>query len=818
LSVTAVIAQIVRDLRHGVRAIARAPGLAAVIAGSLAVGVGANATVFSWIQARLLAPIPGVARGADFHLIEPRNENGGFPGASWREYRDVAAATNTFDRVIAFRLAPLNVGAADWSERTFAMLVSGNYFRALGLAPVTGGLFTDADTSTPGGPALVVISHRFWQSRLAGAPNVVGQPIRLNTQVFTIAGVAPPGFQGTVMGLNFDLWVPATAAPLLMPGTNELENRASRGYLMMGALARGRSLAEGRDDVARIMSELATRHPDTNRTLTAAVLPQWQSPRGPQQSITAALAMLQALTLLVLAAVVGNTTTLVLARATSRQREAAIRLALGAARWRIVSLVLSEYVVMGAIGAALGALLAAWGTDALRAVPMPSPAGLEVSFVTGIDALTLAFAMALGLVAGIAIGLPAAWQLSRPRPQAVLRSGGAVAGRHRLRDALVALEVALAMVVLVVSAMFVRNFSRTQTADPGFRLEGVLLAAYDLNGRGPETTTAAAREFAARLLPRVQALTGVAGAALATSVPLDIHGLPARRFTLEGRAREDGAQDEALANVVSAEYFDALDIRLVRGTTFARVDDAASPPQVIVNEEFANSLGGGADVVGRRIEAGRRSYVITGVAENTLANSFGEAPSPFIYFNLRDLPSPAVELHVRAREGTDARAEALAADVRRAVRELDATLALYNVRTLSAHVDRNLFFQRIPARLFSVLGPLVLALVALGIYAVGSHAVGERRAEIGTRLALGATSGQVIRLMVVDAFRVVGLGLAGGAFVALLIDPKALSGSFSEGLLVTGVAVLFGLVALAASYVPARRAGNVDPNLTLRAE
>jgi predicted permease len=473
---------------------------------------------------------------------------------------------------------------------------------------------------------------------------------------------------------------------------------------------------------------------------------------------------------------------------------------------------------MGAIGAALGALLAAWGTDALRAVPMPSPAGLEVSFVTGIDALTLAFAMALGLVAGIAIGLPAAWQLSRPRPQAVLRSGGAVAGRHRLRDALVALEVALAMVVLVVSAMFVRNFSRTQTADPGFRLEGVLLAAYDLNGRGPETTTAAAREFAARLLPRVQALTGVAGAALATSVPLDIHGLPTRRFTLEGRAREDGAQDEALANVVSAEYFDALDIRLVRGTTFARVDDAASPPQVIVNEEFANSLGGGADVVGRRIEAGRRSYVITGVAENTLANSFGEAPSPFIYFNLRDLPSPAVELHVRAREGTDARAEALAADVRRAVRELDATLALYNVRTLSAHVDRNLFFQRIPARLFSVLGPLVLALVALGIYAVGSHAVGERRAEIGTRLALGATSGQVIRLMVVDAFRVVGLGLAGGAFVALLIDPKALSGSFSEGLLVTGVAVLFGLVALAASYVPARRAGNVDPNLTLRAE
>jgi hypothetical protein len=319
----------------------------------------------------------------------------------------------------------------------------------------------------------------------------------------------------------------------------------------MGALARGRSLAEGRDDVARIMSELAARYPETNRTLTAAVLPQWQSPRGPQQSITAALAMLQALTLLVLAAVVGNTTTLVLARATSRQREAAIRLALGAARWRIASLVLSEYVVIGAIGAAFGALLAAWGTDALRAVPMPSPAGLEVSFVTGIDGLTLAFAMALGLVAGIAIGLPAAWQLSRPRPQAVLRSGGAVAGRHRLRDALVALEVALAMVVLVVSAMFVRNFSRTQTADPGFRLEGVLLAAYDLNGRGPETTPAAAREFASRLLPRVQALPGVAGGVGAArhSRPADAP-FHARRPRARGRRAGRSVRERRVGRVL----------------------------------------------------------------------------------------------------------------------------------------------------------------------------------------------------------------------------------------------------------------------------
>ncbi len=815
---TGVLVQMLRDLRHGVRSMARGPGLAAVVAGSIAVGVGANATVFSWIQARLLAPIPGVARGAEFQLIEPRNENGGYPGASWLEYRDIASETTAFDRLIAFRLAPLNVGTADWSERTFAMFVSGNYFSALGLSPVAGRLLTDADTAAPGGTPVVVVSHRFWQSRLGGRSDVAGQPLRLNGMTFTVAGVAPRGFQGTVMGLIFDLWTPATAAPLLMPGTNELESRANRGYLMMGALAKGRSHADGVTDAARLMADLAARHPATNRTLTADVLPQWKSPRGPQQSITAALAMLQALTLLVLAAVVGNTTTLVLARATSRQREAAIRLALGAARWRILSLVLCEYVVYGVAGAALGALLAAWGTEALRAIPMPSPAGLEVSFTTGVDGVTLVFAMALSVLSGIAVGLPAAWQLSRPRPQAVLRTGGAVAGRHRLRDALVALEVALAMVVLVVAAMFGRTFSRTQTADPGFQPNGVLLAAYDLNGRGADVTSEAARTFAARLLARAHTIPGVESAALATSVPLDIHGLPTRRFRLEGRARDDGAQDEALVNIVSPEYFETLDITLVRGTGFTSLDDVATAPQAVVNEEFASRLGGGADVMGRRIESGRGSYLITGVVENTLYNAFGEAASPFIYFSLRDLPSATVELHVRARGGTDTRAEALSADVRRAVRDLDPTLALYNVRTFTSHVDRNLFFQRIPARLFAVLGPVVLALVALGIYAVGAHAVGERRAEIGTRLALGATSGQVIRLMVVDAFRVVGLGLAGGAIIALLIDPDALTRPLGEGLLVAGVAAGFIVVALAASYLPARRAGQIDPNVTLRAE
>ena len=255
------------DLRQAFRAIRRAPGVAAVAMVSIGAGIGVNTTVFSWIQARLLTPIPGVARGADFYLIEPRNENGGYPGASWPEYRDLSERVPAFASIAAFNMAPLNVGAAEWSERTYGILASGNYFSALGLQAAAGRLLLPADTSSPRSEPIVVVSHRYWQTRLAGRPDAVGQTVRLNDRQFTIVGVAPRGFVGTVMGLTFDLWIPVTSANALADGPDVLEDRRIRGYQLLGALKPGATIGDAKREVATAMKALGQLYPATNSTI-----------------------------------------------------------------------------------------------------------------------------------------------------------------------------------------------------------------------------------------------------------------------------------------------------------------------------------------------------------------------------------------------------------------------------------------------------------------------------------------------------------------------------------------------------------------------
>jgi predicted permease len=809
------LAHLAADVRQAFRAIRRAPGVAAVVMVSIGAGIGVNTTVFSWIQARLLTPIPGVAHSSDFYLIEPRNENGGYPGASWPEYQDLTERLSAFASISAFNMAPLNVGAAEWSERTYGILASGNYFSALGLQAAAGRLLLPGDTSSPRSEPIVVVSHRYWQTRLAGRPDVVGQTVRLNDRQFTVVGVAPSGFVGTVMGLTFDLWIPVTAANALADGPDVLEDRTLRGYQLLGALKPGATIADAKREVESAMQTLAQIYPATNSTMTAEILEQWQSPRGPQRALMAALAILQAVMLLVLAAVAGNTTNLVLARASARQREAAVRLALGASRWRVMRLMLTETTVLALGGAAIGVLIAIWGTEAMRAVPMPTPQGMQVSFFTSIDTTSLLFACALGLLAGIVIGLPPAWQLAHARADAAFRAGGSVSGRHRLRDTLLALQTAIALIVLVVAGMAVKNFAASRSSDPGFTREGVLLAAYDLRGRTREVSGAFSVEFAARTLESLRALPDVEAAALATSVPLDIHGSQSTAFVLEGRARTDGASDRALMNTVTPGYFTTMRIGIVSGHDFADLRDAAAPPQVVVNEAFVRQYAADFDPLGRRVTVRKRAYTIAGVVRDSLYNSYGEPPTAFIYFSQRDNPSPSMEIHARARSGPET---GIAATVREAVHRLDPSLPLYNVRSLEAHVDSNLVFQRIPARMFMVLGPLLLGLAALGIYAVVSYGVAQRRPEIGTRIALGATSGRVTRMLVSETMQTVLLGMTGGTVIALLVGSGVLLGDVVSMALVAGIALIFLLVALAACLVPARRASQIDPMKALKTD
>ncbi len=806
---------VVGDLRSAIRAIRRMPGVAAVVVASVAIGIGANTAVFTWVQARMLQPLPAVPESHRLQLIEPTGENGSYPGMSWREFGDLQERLPSFQHVIAFRTTPLNVGVANQLERAFGFFVSGNYFSGLGLRPAAGRLIEPADAARPGAEPVIVVSYEFWQARLAGAPDVVGQTIRVNDRPLTVVGVAPQGFRGTIMGVVFDLWMPATLAPVLVDGSNELTARDVRAYSAIGRLQPGATRARAQSELSAAMQDLARAYPLTNAVAAGEVLPIWQAPRGPQRFLTSAIVILQGVMLLVLLAVCGNTANLLLARASTRREEASIRLALGAGRWRIVRLLMTEHLVLGLIGAGVGALAAIWGTEALRAVPLPSPAGVTIRFDSAVDGVSVAFAMGLGVVSALLFGLPPSLHLARLTPIRALRSGTSPGGRSPTRDVLMAIQVALALVVLVVAALFVRNFDDTKRTDPGFRREGVLLAAYDLRGRNRGVDAEKSAEFARRLLDDVRRLPGVEVAALASMVPLDIHGLPMRSFALEGRARPDGKLDQTLTNTVSPGYFATMKIPFRAGADFAALEDTVTAPQAIVNEAFVRQYLGDAWPIGRRLEASGRPYVLTGVVANSLSNAFGEPPTPVIYLSLRDRPSPSTEVHVRTRDGQELD---LVPALRKVVAGLDASLPLYNVRTLTQHVDQNLVFRRIPARMFVVLGPLLLALAAIGISAVVAYAVAQRRSEIGLRLALGATGARVVGALMVETLRVIALGAAAGWIVAIMIGRDAAGGGVASPAIVVGVPLLLIAVAILACWIPARRASRVDPLAALRSE
>lgn len=805
-----MIDQLVREMRHAIRGLAKAPFVSAVIIASLGIGIGVNTVVFSWIQALVFRPIPGISDASRFYLVETRAESGSRPGSSWQEYQDIRRQSGLLRDPLAFRMVPFNLGESIRTERTYGLLVSDNYFSGLGLRPAIGRFFNANDASRPGAAPVVVVSYDFWQSRLAASPSALGQALRVNNQDLTIVGITPDGFQGTVLGLQFDLWVPATMAPVVLNGSRELEDRAVRGYYVMGTLNEGQSVAQAQTAAASLMRQLAAAFPATNGAIQVEVVQFWRASRGPQGLLLQGLSILQGIMLILLLAVCGNTANLVLARATTRHREIGVLLAVGAGRWQIARKLLIESVALGLGAATVGAVIAMWGSQALRAMPVMTTA-VPVRFQTGLNEGSLMFAIALGVLCAVIFGIAPAVQLARVDPQTMLRAGSSASAPTGLRQVLTAAEIALAMVVLVAAGLFLQGF-RESREDPGFRREGLLLAAYDLGGRNIEG--AAAREFADRLLRTLRQMPGVQDAAIATQVPLDIHGLPLRTFTLEGRARTDGAPDRVLSNVVTPGYFSAMGIGFVAGSDFAELSDVTQPTQAIVNEEFIRRHVRSGEAMGRVVEVSGRSYTITGIVRDSWYESFGEPPTPIVYMSYRDRPSTQGEIHLRTTVEDPA---LLATAIRGAVRSIDESLPIYNVRTMMQHVETNLALRRIPARMFAVLGPLLLVLAAIGIYGVVAYAVSQRTTEIGVRLALGATAGQVIGQIMRESFVMVTIGAAGGWVFVFAVYSRLLRGSVDLPVFV-GVPVLLLSVAAVACWLPARRAAALDPTVALRSE
>lgn len=797
-------------IRDALRSIARMPGLAAVVILSLGVGIGVNTAVFSWIQTMVLKPIPGIDNSASFYHVEPKSDTGTYPGMSWIEYRDLKPQLPSIEELVAFRMAPLNVGESGRTERTYAQLVSGNFFGALKLQPVAGRFIRSDEVEQPGAEPVVVLSHDYWQTYFGGAPAAVGQTIRVNDLPLTIVGVAPEGFQGTILALQFDLWVPATLAPALFAESSELDSRGQRGYSVMGRLRDGAAEGRATAELTAAMGELATSFPETNGRISGELIPYWRAPRGPQMMFLASLGILQGVMLLVLLAVCGNTANLVLARASTRSREVGIRLALGGPSG-VIRLMLAESLLLGLFGSAVGIVIAWWGTEALRS--MPPYGAFPVRFQTSLDLFGLAFAVVLGIGSGLLFGAAPAFQLGRIDPQQALRSGSRSAGRSAIRDGLMALQCGLALLVLVVAGLFFESFVESRDTNPGFRVEGLLLATYDLGPGNP--TDSYAGQFARELLDRLRRVPSVESVALSNAMPLDIHGLPLRGFTVEGRAQTTAQQEQALSNIVSPGYFRTMGIAFVAGEDFVEMIDTTTPPQVIVNEEFVRRYTTPSDPLGRQLVNGGTTYTIAGVVKNSSYDAFGEPPTPAFFFSYRDRPRYLGEIHLRARPGSET---LLASEVQRAVREIDASLPVYNIRTMAEHIERNLFLRKIPARMFVVIAPLLLALVAVGIYAVVSYSVSQRTTEIGVRIALGATSNRVVRQIVKEGLMVTSAGLILAWVIAAMVQLHLFSGGPGAWMVLMVVPMVLFAVAIFSCWWPARRVTLVDPMTALRSE
>jgi len=806
----------IRDAGYAFRTILRTPALSAVVVLSLGIGIGVNSAVFSWIERFVLRPVAGVDHPSEFYLIEPRSESGSYPGSSWTEYNDLRDRLRSFREVFASRMAPFTVGEGNQGERRTGLFVSDNYFSGLGLKPALG-RFWRPDEASERRPA-AVISYRYWKAAFNGDPKVLEQTIRANDQVLTIIGILPEGFQGTALIVDFDLWLPATLASTMFPGTRELEDRGMRSYSMMARLRDGVSREVAQAEFANVMNEFARLYPESNKGFGAEVLPYWQMPRGPQRFLATGLMVLQGIMLVLLLAVCGNAANLLLARAATRSREIGTRLAIGATRWRVARLLMTESLIIGLAGSAVGVAIAMWATSALRSVrfTMAFPIYLE----TFVDWRVLLFAVLLGTACALAFGTAPALQLARGDVQAKLRPGMGVAPQKRLRNLLMGLEAGLALMVLLAAALFFESFRDTQTLDPGFQMEGVLLTGYDLGGTAGHIRSdgsvepAFSRSFATQLLDRLREVPGIESAAIGSSVPLDIHGMPLlRSFRVEGRTENSDTPDRSLVNFVTPGYLQTMRIPLAAGTDFAPMNDTTTPAQAIVNEEFVRRYIQNAEPVGRRIESGRGSFVIAGVAKNSFYDAVGEAPIPIVYLSYRTQPRTAGDIHVRTRPG----AELLVAnEVRRAVAEVQTGLPVFNVRTLGEHVQNNLLFRRIPARIFVVLGPLLLFFAAIGIYSVVAHNVARRITEIGVRMALGATARNVVAGIVGETIRTIAIGVAGGILVAFTVYIHVVPGGPIDPTIFLGVPAVLLLVAAAASWLPARRAAGLDPMNALR--
>ncbi len=812
-----------QDIRFSFRVFVSNPKFTLVAVLTLALGIAVSSTVFSWIDSVLLHPYPGVKETQGLALIETVTSGGEYlASSSYLDYRDYRDNLKLVSAVAIGRFTPLSVGANGNAERAWAELVSANYFDVLKVKPILGRSFLPEEgADKPGAFPVAVISYRMWQNRYRGDRNVLGKMIRLNRHELTIIGVAPPEFRGSTVGLVYDVWMPITMAAEMGTGSGTLNYRGCRDLTStIVQLKPGVTLEQARAEVVVLAKRLAAAYPDTNRGVDATMTPVWGGHLGAQHLLLKPLQILMAVCALLLIIVCANVANLLLARAVARQKEFGIRLALGARRSRLVRQLLTETLLLSAGGAVVGVVMVLWLEQSLNRLLPPVDFPLDLG--GGLSLPTLGFTLLVVVVATVASGLAPALLSARGDLNNTLNEGGrsGIGGTHshRLRGLLIGIEVALAMVALVGSGLFLRSFHNASRIEPGFDTKNVVMSQFHLSNAG--YTAQEQWWFCRTLRERMEAMPGVIGATYSDFIPLTSPGSsPEDQLQVEGYVPTPNEQMLVHRATVPPGYFRFMGIHMLEGREFTERDEADAPVVIIVNETFARHFFGGASPIGRTVHVAGATATIVAEVRDSKYNTPTEGPIPYFYLPFRQWFAPGLNFAVLVKTMGD---PMLTVPVlRREALALNQDAVFHSVGLTDA-IGFSLYAQKVAASLLTVVGILCLLLAAIGLYSVMSYAVSQRTQEFGIRMALGARPLDVMLMVARESLRLTipGLlaGIAGALAVFRLCGGMLVGVGQTDPLTFIGATLFLLIVIGLASYLPARRAVRIDPMTALRCQ
>jgi predicted permease len=811
---------LLRDIRYGLRTLARSPGFTAVAVLTIGIGIGASTTIFSWMRSLLLNPLPGATQTERIVVVENTAADGEPLTTSYLDFRDYRDNLRLVHEVTARAGNVFSVGDPPRTSQVWGELVSGNFFDLLGVQPEAGRFFSGAERDdAQNAHPVVVISHSYWKVHYHTDPSTIGSSLRINQTLFTVIGVTPEGFHGTRSGLDYEMWMPLTMyGQLTHTGTWMLRDRNTRNFMMMARLAPGVSIEQARGEVQALANRMAVADADSNQGVGATVLPMWQSHFGTQSILLTPITILMGASGVVLLIVCANLANLLLARATGRLKEFSIRLALGARPVRLTQQLLTETLLMAIGGSLCGLVLASLMGGALRwLLPGVSrPTMLQPP----LDGQVLAFTIALAFVVAVLAGLVPALHATRANINEVLKEGGRSATSsvqsHGLRGLLVISEVALAVIALVGAGLFLKSFQTARAMDPGFSPEGVALGQFDFstaNYDAQQTDT-----FCRRLRERLEQQPGVTSVSYDDSVPLGFSGGNWESLEVEGYVPAANENMKIYRDLISPGFFESMKIPLGEGRDFDLRDDPKSLKVMIVNQEFVRRFMANRSVIGRKVHGWGEWFTIVGVAKDSKYHRVNENPQPYFYIPIRQIfrPEYGLTFHVRTSGSVS---EAIAA-LRRESAAIDPSLTIFGAEPMTEYVAASLFGEKIAASLLSVLSGLGLLLAAVGLYSVMAYSVAQRTSEIGIRVTLGAQPRDIMRLVIRQgiSFALVGLvvGSLAAAALARVISAMLVGVSPADPLVYAGATAFTVLVTLAAAAFPAWRAMRVDPAVALR--